>query len=69
MSRLSYRLSKALSTGRAGSGRPASREQVLARLLAKRAAARQAGLDDLERALREQIAWALPVRKGDAGES
>jgi hypothetical protein len=63
MSRLSYRLSKALSAGRVSNGRPGSREEVLARLLAKRAAARRAGLDELEGALRRQISWSLPIRK------
>ena len=65
MSRLSYRLAKAVSDGRAARGRPASREEVLSRLLMKRAMAHQAGLRDLEASLRDQISWALPVRKGD----
>jgi hypothetical protein len=64
MSRLSYRLAKAVSDGRAERGRPNSREEVLCRLLVKRATAHQAGLVDLEAALRDQIAWSLPVRKG-----
>ncbi|MDB5723192.1 MAG: hypothetical protein JWP15_3810 [Alphaproteobacteria bacterium] len=62
MSRLSFTLSKALSGGRRANGRPGSREEVLARLLAKRAAAKNAGLKDLEAQLREQIVWSLPVR-------
>jgi hypothetical protein len=65
MSRLSYRLAKAVSDGRAARGRPSSREEILSRLLMKRAMAHQAGLRDLEAALRGQIAWALPVRKGE----
>ena len=65
MSRLSYRLAKAVSDGRKARGRPGSREEVLSRLLVKRATAHRAGLADLEAALREQIAWALPVRKGE----
>ncbi|MGZ8998151.1 MAG: hypothetical protein ACXW2T_04750 [Allosphingosinicella sp.] len=65
MSRLSYRLAKAVSDGRAARGRPSSREEVLSRLLMKRAMAHQAGLRDLEASLRDQISWALPVRKGD----
>ena len=65
MSSLSYRLARALSDGRAARGRPGSREEVLARLLMKRATAHRAGLHKLERALREQISWALPVRKGE----
>ena len=66
MSSLSYRLSKAVSEGRSAKGRPVSREEVLARLLKKRAVAHQAGLHSLEAALREQIAWALPVQNGEA---
>jgi acyl-CoA hydrolase len=62
MSRLSSRLFKALSDGRSLKWRPASREQVLARLLVKRAEAQQAGLSDLEASLRRQIAWSLPMR-------
>ncbi len=65
MSRLSYRLAKAAAAGRRLAWRPASREQVLARLLVKRAAAHQAGLDELETALRQQIAWSLPMRWGE----
>jgi hypothetical protein len=65
MSRLSYRLAKAVSDGREARGRPTSREEVLARLLMKRATAHQAGLHQLEAALRGQIAWALPVRNGE----
>jgi hypothetical protein len=68
MSRLSYRLAKAVSDGRAERGRPTSREEVLSRLLVKRAVAHRSGLRDLEAALRDQIAWALPVRKGEADE-
>ncbi len=69
MSSLSFRLAKALSDGRAARGRPGSREEVLARLLMKRATAHRAGLRDLEAALRGQIAWALPVRKGEEDAS
>ena len=63
MSRLSFTLSKALAGGRLARGRPGSREEVLARLLMKRAAAQRAGLKDLEAQLREQIVWSLPVHK------
>ena len=69
---LSSRLYKALSAGRRSHWRPENREQVLARLLVKRAEAQQAGLRDLEAALRKQIAWSLPVRRGseiDEGRS
>ena len=69
MSRLSYRLAKAVSDGRASRGRPSSREEVLSRLLMKRAMAHQAGLRDLEAALRGQIAWALPVRNGEDSDA
>jgi hypothetical protein len=65
MSRMSYRLAKAVSEGRMARGRPGSREEVLSRLLVKRATAHRAGLIDLEAALRDQIAWALPVHKGE----
>ena len=68
MSRLSYRLAKAVSDGRKARGRPLSREEVLSRLLVKRACAHRAGLKDLEAALRGQITWALPVRKGEDAE-
>jgi hypothetical protein len=59
------RLSRAISEGRRLQWRPETREEVLARLLVKRAEARQAGLDGLERSLRQQIAWSLPVRCGE----
>ncbi|MEO1169700.1 MAG: hypothetical protein AAFW97_13415 [Pseudomonadota bacterium] len=59
----SFRLSQALAGGRFAENRPVSRETVLARLLAKRAAAHRAGMDDLEDILRAQIEWALPMRK------
>ena len=65
MSSMSYRLAKAVSDGRQARGKPGSREEVLSRLLVKRATAHQAGLLDLEAALRDQIAWALPVRNGE----
>ena len=68
MSRMSYRLAKAVSEGRMARGRPGSREEVLSRLLVKRAVAHRAGLRELEAALREQISWALPIRDGEAGE-
>ena len=64
MSRLSYRLSKAVARGRSG-WRPSTREEVLARLLVKRAAAHRAGLHELEARLRDQIAWSLPMRKDE----
>lgn len=62
---LSFRLAKAVAAGRRTRWRPMTREQVLARLLVKRAAAHQAGLGDLETSLRKQISWSLPIRKGE----
>lgn len=67
MSRLSYKLSSALAKGR--QSRRLTREQILVDLLNKRAAARRAGLRDLERSLREQIRWALPLRREDESEA
>ena len=58
-------LSGLISEGRAGKGVPASRGEVLAALLRKRAAAWQGGLDDLEAKLRNQILWSLPVETPD----
>jgi len=63
MTWLSYKLSSALAKGR--QSRRLTREQILVDLLNKRAAARRAGLRDLERSLREQIRWALPLRRAD----
>lgn len=60
MTWLSYKLSSALAKGR--QSRRLTREQILVDLLNKRAAARRAGLRDLEKTLREQIRWALPLR-------
>ena len=66
MSNLSFRLHKAISSGRKLHWRPENREQVLARLLVKRADAQRAGLDDLEATLRQQIRWSLPMRGDDS---
>lgn len=66
MSNLSFSLSKAVAAGRDPSVRTRTREAVLVALLAKRAAAHRAGLHSQERLLREQILWALPVRRGEA---
>jgi hypothetical protein len=65
MSNLSFRLHKAMSSGRQLRWRPDSREEVLARLLVRRADAQRAGLDELEATLRQQIKWALPMRSGE----
>jgi len=59
--RLSFRLSQAVSSGRAAKAAPESREVVLERLLRKRAAAFQAGLNGQEQMLRDQILWSLPI--------
>ncbi len=64
MSSLS-RLTKALSASRKIRWRPHNREEVLARLLVKRAEAQQAGLDALEMQLRQQIRWSLPMHRID----
>ena len=66
MTWLSYKLSTALAKGRRP--RPVTREQILVDLLNKRAAAKQAGLAELERTLREQIRWALPLRRTRDGD-
>jgi hypothetical protein len=67
--RLSFRLSQAVAGGRAARAAPESREVVLERLLRKRAAAFQAGLDDQEQMLRDQILWSLPIDRDPAGEA
>jgi hypothetical protein len=67
MSWLSYKLSTALAKGR--KSRRLTREQILVDLLNKRAAARRAGLRDLERTLREQIRWALPLGRTDEADA
>jgi hypothetical protein len=66
MTSLSWKLAKALETGRAE--RRLTRERILLDLLNKRAAARREGLRELEAQLREQIRWALPVRGEGADE-
>ncbi len=61
MSLLSVRLSRALERGRAAPPQPASRSELLRVLLRKRAAAHNAGAEDLEALLRDQIRWSLPI--------
>jgi hypothetical protein len=61
MKKMSFQLSKAVASGRAGNAAPENREVVLERLLRKRAAAHRAGLEDQEKMLRNQIIWSLPV--------
>lgn len=63
MTALSLRLSRAVARGRAAPPLPATRADVLATLLRKRAAAHVAGSDELEQLLRAQISWALPVER------
>ena len=63
MKRLSFRLSQAVAGGRAARAAPESRGVVLERLLRKRAAAYQAGLEDQEQMLRDQILWSLPIER------
>lgn len=63
MTMLSLRLSRALARGRAEPPPPASRADLLVTLLRKRAAAHNAGADDLELLLRNQIRWALPIQR------
>ncbi len=60
MADLSFLLSRAVASGRAGA--PRNRETILAALLRKRAEAHRHGLEEQERRLREQIRWALPIR-------
>lgn len=64
---LSARLSQALAKGRASTP-PATRPRLLAALLRKRAAAHMVGDAALEAMLRDQIRWALPIQRADAGD-
>ena len=61
MSKMSFHLAQALSAGRTRRTAPLTRESILAGLLQKRAAAARCGLADLERQLRSQIRWSLPI--------
>ncbi|MES2337057.1 MAG: hypothetical protein V4537_03040 [Pseudomonadota bacterium] len=63
MSLLSVRLSRALERGRAPRVTPRTRADLLRVLLNKRAAAHNAGADDLETLLRDQILWSLPIER------
>jgi hypothetical protein len=62
---MSFRLAKALDSGRTRRTESLTRETILAGLLQKRAAAARAGLAELESQLRSQIRWSLPVRSPD----
>jgi hypothetical protein len=61
MTMLSLQLSRALAKGRMTPPPPQSRSDLLLSLLRKRAAAHNAGAEDLEALLRDQIRWALPM--------
>ena len=61
MSKMSFHFAQALSAGRTRRTAPLTRESILAGLLQKRAAAAQCGLGDLEKQLRSQIRWSLPI--------
>jgi hypothetical protein len=63
VSKMSFQLAQALRSGRQREQTPPDRETILAGLLAKRAAAARAGLSGLERLLRSQILWALPIHR------
>ncbi len=65
MSSLSVNFAKALSRGRINPPLPDTRERLLVTLLRKRAAAQNAGADELESLLRAQILWALPTQCGE----
>ena len=69
MSDLSFRLSKALSSGREGGWKPVTRAEILLRLLRKRAAAHRAGLTEQEAVLRRQIRWSLPMHRPDQDDA
>ena len=61
MSKMSFHFARALSAGRTRRTSPLTRESILAGLLQKRAAAARCGLDELEKQLRSQIRWSLPI--------
>jgi hypothetical protein len=61
MSHMLLRLSRAVDRGRAQPAPPPTREEVLVRLLNKRAVASRMGATELESQLRDQIRWAMPT--------
>ncbi len=61
MSLLQLRLSRAVERGRAEPAPPPTRQQVLYRLLTKRAVACRMGATELEAQLRDQILWSMPT--------
>ena len=52
---------KAVESGRSDK-KMRTREEILVRLLRKRTYAEAAGMTGLEKILRDQIRWALPIR-------
>lgn len=67
MTLLSLRLTRALERGRAVPTLPPSRATLLHTLLRKRAAAHNAGAEELETMLRDQIRWSLPMQRPPKG--
>jgi len=63
MTLLSLKFSRALAQGRHASPPPQTRADLLVTLLKKRAAAHNVGAEDLEKMLRDQIRWALPIER------
>jgi|GEM_PF-802669 len=61
MSKMSFHFAQALSAGRTRRTVPLTRESILAALLQKRAEAARCGLAELEKQLRSQIRWSLPI--------
>jgi len=68
MTKLSLQLSRALARGRAQPLPPQTRADLLVTLLRKRAAAHNVGAQDLEKLLRDQIRWALPIEREPASD-
>jgi hypothetical protein len=68
MTMLSFQLSRALERGRAEPAPAHTRANLLATLLRKRAAAHNVGAQDLEKLLRDQILWALPIEREPAND-
>jgi len=63
MTKLSLSFTRALEKGRI-SRAPATRADLLATLLRKRATAHGQGAEELEAMLRDQIRWSLPIERG-----
>jgi hypothetical protein len=69
MSKMSFHFARALSAGRTRRTVPLTRESILAGLLQKRAEAARCGLAELEKQLRSQIRWSLPILKPPGPDS